>query len=138
MAKLIINRPTRTIGMIRKMKIEIDGVSSGKIENGGTLELEIPAGEHELLCKVGILERSKSLKLKVDNDEIKHIKLSFNKQYGPLVLFFCIAMMLLTVFANYMDRPLNFQEKLLLYLVPVAIYLLLTYKNAVSVEVTAP
>ena len=51
-ATLNVYRPSQYADMLRKYRVEIDGIYVGKIRPGEMLEFEIPAGRAEVLARI--------------------------------------------------------------------------------------
>lgn len=79
MGKLIISRRKEWINKARKYNIFIDGVKKEVINNNEVKEIELEAGEHQLVLKVDWCS-SPEFKVNILDDKAKSVEVSNFKQ----------------------------------------------------------
>src|SRR4051794_9196349 len=58
---LVINRETKFTGFLNSVKVTVNGQPTGVVSNGGNLTLELPAGQHFVEVRGGLLSNSASV-----------------------------------------------------------------------------
>lgn len=81
-ASLIIHRPSNIIYFVRRYRISVNGVEYGRVENGGTLRVEVPDGEIVVQATMSYYLRSAPVTLSVTEGET--VELDLVPKYGYL------------------------------------------------------
>src|SRR4051794_22935664 len=55
---LVINRTSKFTGFLNSVKVSVNGQPAGTVANGGSITLELPAGQHFVEVRGGLLSNS--------------------------------------------------------------------------------
>ena len=132
MSTITINRPKSYVGMIRKMKILIDEQEVGTLSNGESMTIDLAAGQHELVCKVGKLEQPARFSFAINTGEEKIFDVGFKNLISYLMII--IAILLILILTIFTDGKLSPSQKISVYLTPSIIAIILSYKNALYIK----
>ena len=61
MGKLVIVRTSAMTGAMSAVRVVVDGQLMGEVKNGGTLTLELPAGQHAVQVNGGAMSRDATI-----------------------------------------------------------------------------
>lgn len=85
MATIILQRPIELINGMRTYRIFVDGQRVGRIRSGGTLELHLEPGEHEVIAKIDWC-RSRPYKLHLAEGGARKLRVSSFKHGNGFIL----------------------------------------------------
>ena len=80
---LSISRPVQWSDRRRHYRILIDGVEAGRIDNGGTFEVELAAGDHEVTARIDWC-RSKACRVSISRSVATRLEVGANAA-GPMI-----------------------------------------------------
>jgi hypothetical protein len=114
-AKLIIIRNSEYVNRLRTYGIYLDGVKLGNVANGDSKEFDVPAGQHEVLAKIGWCT-SPTISFEVKEEQAKTYEVSVFPganwliwtSIGILVLHFFLSFTIHFSYTIYLIAPAFF------------------------------